>query len=82
MYHLNGDRPTVIRIRRDEEAAGEFVCIIEDDGLAAARKRFRTIDELAAILAPEPDDDPTYAEAVAAIIDGFARCIPDWKASH
>lgn len=69
MYHLNGDRPTVIRIRRDEEAAGEFVCIIEDDGLAAARKRFRTIAELDAILEPEPEEDPTYVEAAAAIVD-------------
>lgn len=69
MYHLNGDRPTVIRIRRDEEAAGEFVCIIEDDGLAAARKRFRTIAELDAILEPDADDDPTYVETVVAIVD-------------
>ena len=31
-FLFNGDRPTVIRIRRDDDAAGGFVCIVEDDG--------------------------------------------------
>lgn len=43
-YLFNGDRPTVIRIRRDDENAdGGFVCIIEDDGLLVSRKDFYTI---------------------------------------
>lgn len=79
-YLFNGNRPTVIRIRRDDDAAGGLVCIIEDDGLSVSRKPFRTIDELAAILAPEPNDDSTYAEAVVAIkstlrwADGVWHC--------
>ena len=69
-YLFNGNRPTVIRIRRDEENAdGGYACIIEDDGLSVSRKHFRTIGELETILEPEPDDDPTYGKAVAAIVD-------------
>ena len=67
-YPFNGDRPTVIRIRSDDDAAGGFVCIIEDDGTSVSRKRFRTLAELETILSPESDDDPTYVDAVAAIV--------------
>jgi len=74
-YLFNGNRPTVIRIRRDDEAAGQFVCIIEDDGLSVSRRPFRTIDELAVILAPEPEDDPTHVEAVAAIVDQLRNAL-------
>ena len=72
-YLFNGDRPTVIRIRRDEENAdGGCLCIFEDDGIGFSRKRFRTIVELETILEPDADDDSTYVEAVAAIVD---RCM-------
>jgi len=38
-YLFNGDRPTVIRIRRDEENAdGRYVSIFEDDGTGVSRK--------------------------------------------
>ena len=68
-FLFNGDRPTVIRIRRDDDAAGGFVCIVEDDGMSVSRKPFHTIAELVTILSPEADDDPTYGKAVAAIVD-------------
>ena len=66
-YPFNGDRPTVIRIRSDDDAAGGFVCIFEDDGLSVSRKRFLTIAELETILKPDADDNPTYVDAVATI---------------
>ena len=78
-YLFNGDRPTVIRIRRDEENAdGGCLCIFEDDGMSVSRKHFLTIGELAAILKPEADDDPTYVDGVAAVLAlGAHRSPPD-----
>lgn len=71
-YLSNGKRPTVIRIRRDEENAdGGYVCIFEDDGMSVSQKKFHTIAELVAILKPDPDEDQTFVEAVAVIIDRF-----------
>ena len=69
-YLFAGTRPTVIRIRHDDESPdGGFIRIIEDDGLYVSTKQFCTIDELVRILAPEPEDDRTYVEAVATIVD-------------
>ena len=68
----NGRRPTVIRIRRDESTDQlSFLCIFEDDGLAAPKHPFQTIDELTAIVRATPDDDPTYAKAATSIIEQF-----------
>ena len=62
----------MIRIRRDEENAdGGYVCIFEDDGMSVSQKKFHTIAELVAILKPDPDEDQTFVEAVAVIIDRF-----------
>ena len=73
-YLFNSRRPTVIRIRRDEGTdPPAFLCIYEDDGLAAPRHPFETIDELGAIVRATPDDDPTYALAAASIIDQFVK---------
>ena len=71
-YLFNGDRPTVVRVLCEEEKdGGGYIRVIEDDGLGVNRKDFRTIDELILLLAPEPDDYPTYNEAVLKVIDGF-----------
>ena len=71
-YLFNGDRPTVVRVLCEEEKdGGGYIRVIEDDGLGVNRKDFRTIDELILLLAPEPDDHPTYNEAVLKVIDDF-----------
>ena len=71
-YLFNGDRPTVIRVLQEEEQyGGGYLLIIEDDGLSVNRKHFRTIDELVLLLAPEPDDHPTYNEAAFKVIEDF-----------
>jgi len=71
-YLFNGDRPTIIRVLREEEQyGGGYLLMIEDDGLSVNRKCFRTIDELILLLAPEPDDYPTYNEAVLKVVDAF-----------
>ena len=68
-YLSNGKRPTVIRIRHDDESTVDrFVCIIGDDGLSVARKGFHSIEELETILEPTFDDDPTYVDAVASFL--------------
>ena len=58
-YLFNGERPTVIRVLREEEQyGGGYLLIIEDDGLSVNRKHFRTTDELILLFALEPDDHP------------------------
>ena len=71
-YLFNGDRPTIIRVSREEEQyGGGYLLIIEDDGLSVNRKHFRTIDELVLLLAPEPDDHLTFNGAVLKVIGDF-----------
>ena len=71
-YLFNGDRPTVIRVLHEEEQyGGGYLLVIEDDGLGVNRKHFRTINEFILLLAPEPDDHPTYNEAAFKVIEDF-----------
>ena len=71
-YLFNGDRPTVIRVLREQEQfGGGYLLIIEDDGLSGNKKHFRTIDEFKVLLAPELDDHPTYNDAVLKVVDKF-----------
>lgn len=63
--------PTVIRIRRRGGKGEGFLCIYQSHRPFTNWHCFQTIEELFAIVAPDPEEEPTFTLAAASIMYQF-----------